>query len=471
LLDRRKNWRSHYPPEQKGDKCTMMGEWQELSGVEVPGDPHQKEFWKSVRQGKGLDLREGERLCAIAYVKRRFVHVWETLHTGWKLPSNVPSVSYMAAVHWLEQLIKADPDEQAVKKLCDEAKKAGSLGERLTHIKCITDSLQNKGNLSQIANIDGRLFFENELRQLEEDKKNKEGEISSSQAKAIRDARTAVITSVLKKQPDFPKDPTPFYAILLMDGDHLGKNMAIEKNQKPISQALAVFTKQVQPVVEGKNGFLVYAGGDDVLAILPLEDAMQCAADLRYKWTQAFKKQDSIKDMTISAAIEYAHMKMPLTAILKDAHRLLKEVAKDATDRDALACRVWKPGGEQLTWSKKWDDALIGNILVLEKLAKEFQKEEEDEPGHASKPLFRIRERLRMLEGVRDFDLDQIQKLLVAEYVTSGVLRKIKTKEGREKIAIDRIAALLPQCKKSDNTYGAEAAMLLRFLAQKGMER
>ncbi|RMD65939.1 type III-B CRISPR-associated protein Cas10/Cmr2, partial [Candidatus Parcubacteria bacterium] len=32
-LAMRKNWRSHMPPTSEGDKCTMMGEWQELSGA------------------------------------------------------------------------------------------------------------------------------------------------------------------------------------------------------------------------------------------------------------------------------------------------------------------------------------------------------------------------------------------------------------------------------------------------------
>jgi len=82
-LAMRKNWRNHYPPDQFGDKCTMMGEWQELSWVPAPHREKQNIFWNGVRVKANisqLELRDGERLCAIAYVKRRFVYAWLDLY-------------------------------------------------------------------------------------------------------------------------------------------------------------------------------------------------------------------------------------------------------------------------------------------------------------------------------------------------------------------------------------------------------
>jgi len=476
LLDRRKNWRTHYLPdhEQKGDKCTMMGEWQELSGVKAPGADGQKKFWEKARKNKGLDLREGERLCAIAYVKRRFVHVWQQLHPGWKLASGVPSVSYMAAVHWLEKLIEAGPDNSKITELCDAARKAHALGEKLTRIHCISTALRGSSLDGCIADIDGRLLFDNELRQLEESKKEKGGEITRLQAKTIRDARSALIVDIRKRQPDFQKEPSPFYAILFMDGDNLGKHMSDPEKQQPISTALGEFTGKVLNLVEGNNGFLVYAGGDDVLAILPLEDALGCALAVRQAYMDAFEKQDKVKEYSISAAIEFAHMKLPLTAILKDAHQLLDGVAKDGTGRDAIACRVWKPGGEQLTWALPWKEALDGGNLVMDQLSKGFRTDEAGNPGYASKVLYRIRDRLKLLGT--GFDVEDIQSLLEAEYLTSGVLEGMKRAE-KQTLAKSRISKLLPQCRKfgpnrkATGEYSGDAAIFLRFLAQKGVER
>jgi CRISPR-associated protein Cmr2 len=121
LLDRRKNWRSHLAPDEPGVKCMMMDGWQELSGIATPHGEGLKQFWKQVRDtgksGISSDLREDGHLCAIALVKRRFVRYFESLLIGipemlggwtlqgWKLPSSVPSVSYMAAVHWLAKAL------------------------------------------------------------------------------------------------------------------------------------------------------------------------------------------------------------------------------------------------------------------------------------------------------------------------------------------------------------------------------
>lgn len=467
-LAMRKNWRNQYPPEQAGDKCTMMGEWQELSGVDAPGGKGQKEFWKSVRANvkSELELRDGERLCAIAYVKRRFVYAWEQRNSGWKLPTGVPSTSYMAAVHWIEQILKY-ADAEKVTAFQKAAKAIADYGEWSTSIRCIEEQKGGWGTGRLFASLDGRVFFRSAL--------ENEREFDADKAKDV----LAILDDLAKTDIESGRKigrPSPFYAILLMDGDSLGAAIAAGKANE-VGKALEKFTGCVPDIVKNNNnGFLVYAGGDDVLALLPLEDALSCAAELRKAYTDAFSgvglseyetQNGEKKKTSISAAVIYAHMKLPLTLVLKDSHRLLDDVAKDETGRDAIAVRVWKPGGAAVTWSMKWGDN-GANVTALSKLASAFQKAEEGEPGHAGKPLFRIRERLEMLGGGSDFTEEQIKQLLVAEYASSGVLKK---EDRKNEIAEKRISDLLPLCQKPDGSYGADAALLLRFLAQKGVER
>jgi CRISPR-associated protein Cmr2 len=466
-LAMRKNWRNHYPPDQVGDKCTMMGEWQELSGVPAPGNKGQKEFWTTVRSNikSELELRDGERLCAIAYVKRRFVHVWgekkdwKGLNPGWKLPTGVPSTSYMAAVHWIEQMLKhADPEK--IKAFRKAAKEIADYGEWSTSIRCIEEQHGAWGNGQLFASLDGRVFFRSAL--------ENEREFDAEKSQATLKALNTLADTELEPGRKIGH-PSPFYAILLMDGDNLGKTKAaMGGDAKKLSAALGEFTGKVPGIVQEKNGFLVYAGGDDVLALLPLEDALGCALELRTAYMNVFEDKKAPEgNYSISAAVIYAHMKLPLTLALKDSHRLLDDVAKDKTGRDAIAVRVWKPGGVTVTWATRWG-VNGANVTALSKLTADFQQAEEGEPGHAGKPLFRIRERLEMLGDGSGFTDDQIRKLLVAEYATSGVLNK---EERKQEIAEKRIAELLPLCKKPDDSYGAEAAMLLRFLVQKGVER
>lgn len=498
ILAQRKNWRSYMPPASVGDKCTMMGEWQELSGADKPNPEQQKKFWNKMIEGKGLDLQEGERLCAVAYVKRRFVHVWSSLdrHDGWRLPTSVPSVSYMAAVHWLEQLIKEKPDCEAVGRFCKLAPKA----ERLTRIACISTALGKHPDacLKALADVDGRLLFENELQTLSERKKDKAGEVSISKAKRLLQARIKILDSA----KGFTVTPSPFYAVLMMDGDSLGETKAAMDNATALSAALGEFTQRVPQLVTENNGFLIYAGGDDVLAILPLEDALPCAAKVRQQYMDIFKSKGvSEGKYSISAAIEYAHMKLPLTMVLKDAHTLLDDVAKNGTGRDAVACRVWKPGGQQQTWAMPWDipdgekgAPFIGHAMDMLARVQEMahRAEKTSDVGYASKWLYALRETLSVFmpdpmptnedeilalsENIKEL---QIDKLLEASYINSGLLEKWnKKEEGMSKLAYvqQQIAYLMPLMRVHDKQgtwnglYSSDGALLLRFLAQKGVK-
>jgi len=482
-LAMRKNWRRYMPPESLGDKCTMMGEWQELSGADRPNPKVQAKFWKRINHDKGLDLRENERLCAIAYVKRRFVHAWQDMdeHKDWQLPTSVPSTSYMAAVHWLEKLMQASPEPQATQ---DFAKKASS-GERLTRIQCISDVLKknNADHLKVLADVDGRALFESDKKEDTE----------------INKARKAMLETVSK----FDTPLSPFYAILMMDGDSLGETKAAMRDATVLSAALGEFTQQVRDIVKENNGFLIYAGGDDVLAIMPLEDALSCAAAVRAEYMAIFaRKGVEAGKYSISAAIEYAHMKLPLTMILKDAHALLDDVAKDATGRDAVACRVWKPGGLQQTWAMPWDiserkkgDVVIAHAMDMITLVQEMEQraEKKSDVGYSSKLFYNFRETLKMvlpdklpkerdkIEALgKEIEQLQLDKLLEVTYLNSGLLEGwIEKEEGKSKQVYvrEQVAKLMMLMRVYNNQgdwdglYSSDGALLIRFLAQKGVER
>jgi len=477
ILAQRKNWRSHMPPEQLGDKCTMMGEWQELSGNLKPTQNTRNAFWNPIIEKHGLDFREGERLCAIAYVKRRFVDAWSSLegHQNWILPKSIPSTSYMAAVHWLDQVMQTA--DAAKMKAFHHAAKAldHDYGEWSTNIACIHRHI-NASERKRFASLDGRLFFESELENTKEYPANTAKDLK----KALKALRSCELPSGSKIGA-----PSPFYAILMMDGDSLGatKRALTEAKQEPtaLSEALAAFTDKVKKIVPRNNGFLVYAGGDDVLAILPLEDALPCALDCRIAYQKAFEgKLAKEHAATISAAIEFAHMKMPLTMVLRDAHRLLDDIAKDQTGRDAIACRIWKPGGQQQTWAMPWDEAIETvvkdgvekEVIKMVGLATKLSENASDDPGYASKLLFHIRETLLMMDGGNTLSAEVIADILVADYISSGLLEKVDDKEAKARALIE---PLLNQCrvfinKEATGNYTADGALLLRFLAQKGVE-
>ncbi|ANG62220.1 type III-B CRISPR-associated protein Cas10/Cmr2 [Marinobacterium aestuarii] len=372
LLDRRKNWRTYNPPAEPGVSCMMMEGWQELSAEPRPGKAVNT-FWKALAEkaGKSIntDLRPGETLCAIAYIKRRFAHYFHTLELpfsgqsgidqwtlkGWRLPVNVPSVNYLAAAPWLEKAILAAAKDTQLREeisllnldlaTLDSGHEGGTLNLNRIDKACHTFNIPDW----KWQTVNGRYFYEEELALL---------------AKRSDDAQEREILNSIQQrlhtvQRQLGK-PSDFYSILLMDGDALGSQMSNATKQTGISRALNAFTRKVPDVVQAHSGFLVYAGGDDVLALLSVDDAIACADALRQLYTHCFAKvnqtlgQNAITT-SLSAAVLFCHYKSPFAQNLAKAHPLLDKVAKEKTGRNSLAIEVWKPGGLHCRWSSPWE--------------------------------------------------------------------------------------------------------------------
>lgn len=497
LLDQRKNWRNHFPVAEAGVKCMVMDGWQELSGAERPADrplSAPEGFWYALRAsgvvGIATDLTEGEHLCALAYVKRRFARHFESFKTtlpsglplaGWKLDTGVPSVSYIAAVHWLEALLATGTPEE-IWRIKDAAQAVNaSRDEWDTRIHCLVQAAERwhaSNDKRQLLSLDGNLFFEHV----------RDNPQAYGYEKDAVDELSKELKAFGKAHPDFKAPLSPFYAVMLMDGDSLGSHMTQKAKQQPISQALERFTSGVPDIVEKNNGFLIYAGGDDVLAILPLEDALDCAAAVRRHYLESFKSSGI--PTTISAAIEYAHVKMPLGKVLHDAHDLLDKVAKDGAGRDAVAARVWKPGGMALEWAQPWSIALDGEVLTINKIARDFVQQSGDEEVQLSNKFFhRIGEHFNFLNPARLSDgtwappilsEEEAADLLAVDFFSSGSNRKaISLEEARA-----HILPLLKQCRpvirnpeKPEAEWShspclkPDGALLVRFLAQKGVDQ
>jgi len=484
LLDRRKNWRNYLPAPEPGVKCAIMEGWQELSGIEEmkkSGNDARRAFWqavRSIRPAGDSDFVDGEMLCALALVKRRFARHFAKFsasielgnHTlnikGWELETGMPSVAYMAAVRWLEKVV-LHTDQDKVAQLLEIGQLLAGRDEWDIRIKCLHHAVSGKqldrmyrDQRRALIALDGNVFFEHSRAN------NKffpdQGEVRKFQ-------------SALESLEVVDKAPTPFYAVLLMDGDSLGAQMSSSANQLKIARSLNTFTSLVPGVVHENNGFLIYAGGDDVLALLPLEDALPCALACRNVYTQAFAGTDI--STTLSGAVLFAHVKTALGEVLRQAHCILDNEAKEGAGRDAIAVRVLKPGGDQLTWAQPWEVALDGGKLVLETLAEKFSQGSDSERKFSSKFFYRMRDRFAILED--GLESDQQTALLAADYISSGqAVGKVDMQQARE-----IIEPLLEQCRPVKRENGksrdnwiiskqakADAALLVRFLANKGVE-
>jgi CRISPR-associated protein Cmr2 len=491
VIDLRKNWRSHYPQAEAGHKCSLMEGWQELSGVagyHAADNKARKAFWVQVRKqsGFGRDLVDNEHLCAMAFIKRRFAHYFEKVNSngfhGWKLnPNNVPSVALLAALPAIN-LIK-ETGEAAYSAFKDFSQKweacGGEFGERRSLPASIADI--------KALGLDGIAWFYNTY-----DNPSTSG-LEAEKARAAKQSLKALYDDC------DVREPSPFYAILMMDGDSLGKQMSDTTKQEAISQGLNAFTKGVKTIVEDHNGFLIYAGGDDVLSILPIDTALTCAKVLREHYIDSFKKLDNQEITTsISAAVIFSHIKTSLSRVLHDAHHVLDDAAKDGAGRDALAVQVIKNSGKHLLWAMPWNQALDkeGHIIV-QTLADELRGTTRNDGFYnpenleaSTKFFYGFREHFaRLVDTNKPYDAataELITDLLAVDYKQSGVSKdKVKSINDAKK----QIKGLVEQCtphkrmnevnvselNKADiNKTGApqiDGALLVRFLAFRGQDR
>ncbi len=237
------------------------------------------------------------------------------------------------------------------------------------------------------------------------------------------------------------REANKYFAVIALDGDEMGKwvsgthpNMPTLADQlspealnyfrenkledllsrkRPLnpsfhlqfSEMLANFGNYcARRIVEAFDGRLVYAGGDDVLALLPAHQAIPCAQALRAAF-RGFKdklnqlrgawrshngqwQKESVRLFEVeqdgfvklhsdapcakgepkefcvmvpgpatdcSVGIAIAHFKHPLQDVVREAQQAQKR-AKKKLNRGAVAVTLLKRSGETIQWGCKWDD-------------------------------------------------------------------------------------------------------------------
>jgi CRISPR-associated protein Cmr2 len=149
--------------------------------------------------------------------------------------------------------------------------------------------------------------------------------------------------------------PNPYYALLLADGDYMGKVIDAQKSLKAhrnLSQHLSKFAREVPRIVRQHKGVPIYSGGDDMLAYLPLHMALDCVQELADTFGRAmadftFTDDDGKqKSPTLSAGLVIAHHLEPLSEVLELARRTEK-AAKAVPGKNALAITLSKRSGAE----------------------------------------------------------------------------------------------------------------------------
>ena len=418
----------------------------------------------------GHFFREGDRLGAVNTLKRIWhVAYLESKHGLKRRSVAFDSVPAVAAASWRRKLVHRMRDDEGVWRgfLDFAGKAAATCGLGYFDIpKQVPDEKGRVDETQWLDWVDAAVFHQNEWRRAVREESKR---VTGSREGAA-EALTAALNSLAQlQQPEKEGGtgkPLNYVAILAMDGDSMGQWVSGAKSPKwreqlakeataycerqhpeakppdalkqlldaprhvspsfhlQFSEALANFSLYlVGPIVQSFDGQLVYAGGDDVLAMLPAECALDCARALRMAfqgdpalrsvfpgvlpakesawgfvgldgdwegWSRLQKRTVPRgyqlivpgRNADISAGIAIGHMHTPLQNLVEAAREAEKAAKRDKKKggygKSAFAVHLYKRSGEVIRWGARWSDGavrladLFGQLTDDRKLSAKF---------------------------------------------------------------------------------------------------
>lgn len=164
----------------------------------------------------------------------------------------------------------------------------------------------------------------------------------------------------LIKQAFSGSTPYPYYSVLIADGDNMGKVISQLKDiasHSDVSQKLSKFAAGLPDEIKDKQaGTCIYAGGEDILAFLPLHTALEYAHKLDDDFTNAIST-------TLSGGLVIAHHLTPLNEVMRLARDAEKE-SKKTPSKNALTVIVSKRSGTDTAITDNWEN-LTNRLLTL----------------------------------------------------------------------------------------------------------
>ena len=223
-------------------------------------------------------------------------------------------------------------------------------------------------------------------------------------------------------------EPERYYAILVADGDRMGKVISTREDKEQhlsFSAKLSEFADHAREIIKKHNGCMVYSGGDDVLAFLPLDCCLQAARELHEYFANLLKdynvkdnKSDNEQSPTLSVGIAIGHSMEPLEDLLKfgrEAEKAAKNGKSIHDERDGLAVHLYPRSGSPIKIREKWrpkgEDGLDERLLAWAEL--HFNDQLPDSAAYDMHEL---------AEDYRNWDISSEQrknerKQLIADYV------------------------------------------------------
>lgn len=284
-------------------------------------------------QARRLRLARGEHLDIVGLTKRL------------RSLQGFPSVSRIAADTWLRGL--PEPNRARLNQLCEGLAQQDLLIRVPGHVFPYEGAAVYKTRHHELARENADL---------------------DEEGRELPPAYLPLTHYIEELERDFGI-PDPYVACLVADGDKMGAALSgidDPKLHKLFSKTLAQFAKEAGTIVHANYGSLVYSGGDDVLAFVPVSTAIQCALQLRDKFKEIVVPHAAGSSLSVGVAIGHSMENMEdLLEFAKAAERHAKEgdeKIEGNLKRDALAVHVHPRGGSPVTVRGRWNEGLPSRL-------------------------------------------------------------------------------------------------------------
>jgi len=433
--------RTFEPLFQEGYRCTMCGEREWLGGKIItqhgdrsvrlrdlpPGSRAGRAIWSQVAARRSSWAREGEVLCGPCTIKRLwpelFFRLWVN-RSGEGRPDETAKLQrFVVSTHTMALA----PDLYALAKDLSGEAGTGRQQEARERLEEFTAFANNDFRLGLWTPLPKKLYRATRNNKELEDVFRRIPALWDELRESKDSARLARFEAALAKL--FGHRPENYYGLILMDGDKMGQWLSGDPRLLPsfrdvwhsnvvesvqsaspellrtprasspslhrfVSSALAAFSRVFAPYVveELFCGRLIYAGGDDLLAMVAVDDLLPCMLLLRCTYSGIFlgNKQlvwslyEEIRDWaeskasgkvgqplargyglhsdrlyplmggvaTASMGAVVAHHLTPLGLVLRN----LRQAEREAKEygRNAFSIRILKRAGGRVSYTASW---------------------------------------------------------------------------------------------------------------------
>ena len=394
---------------------------------------------KADRARRKLRLSDGEQLDALGIMKRLAGD-----------SDRFTAFARIAADSWIERLSSAQ--QQALR----------AAYEPLVGLDLTTRTRGNDGIYKALP-FDAMLLYafrmDNALSQASDD----------GERRALRDLRQCIEWISREKAPAGGRAgaPIPYAAILKADGDRMGallSDVGSADHARSISRALHGFASDVRGIVREHRGHAIYAGGDDVLALLPLAGARECAEALARAFADSLAAIAAEMNVpaderpTLSVGLGVGHVMEPMDALRARAERAERAAKGDATEtpRNALAVMLGVRSGAEICWRAQWSD--VPALRALDRMIGAFRA-----GALPTRAAYDLRAIDRRLAWLRDDDSDRARGMRAAE--VGRMLERARIEGGAERVPDDMRYLIARRARTQSLKELAETLIVARWLS------